>query len=198
MEGVSHSLFLFLFDCLCRVDGGNIHSPDRKTLIRKFEFMQQTLESLMNTMPQIGKVEWIGLRPAKRTPLQSVTKVQINEEEGLVGDHYQGQSGKRHVTLIMAEHLQTVAKILGKDQIDPGLTRRNIVVSGINLLALKDKQFQIGECILEMTGICHPCSRMEENLGPGGYNANRGHSGINARVIKGGQIALGDIIKLKV
>ncbi len=154
------------------------------------------LETLMNTMPQVGQVEWIGLRPAKKEPLQPVNSVELSERKGLIGDHYQGTSGKRQVTLIMAEHLDTIARILGKESIAPELTRRNIVVSGINLLAFKDKKFQIGDCILEMTGICHPCSRMEENLGPGGYNAIRGHSGINAKVIKGGHIKTGDQVSL--
>ena len=81
--------------------------------------------------------------------------------------------------------------------IDPSLTRRNIVVSGINLLALKERQFIIGaDVILETTGLCHPCSRMEENLGAGGYNAMRGHGGITAKVIQGGTIQAGDPIKL--
>lgn len=153
----------------------------------------------MNTMPQLGKIEWIGLRPARREALQSVEGVEITVESGLVGDHYKGSSRKRQVTLIQAEHLQTVASILQKDQIDPALTRRNIVVSGVNLLAFNKQQLQIGdEVILEMTGLCHPCSRMEENLGAGGYNAMRGHGGINTRVIKGGRIQVGDMVKLHV
>ena len=149
------------------------------------------LEELLNCMPQVGKIEWIGLRAVKKAPLVSVEEAILDEKNGLLGDHYQGKSGKRQVTLIMLEHLNAVAQILDHPNIDPSLTRRNIVVSGINLLALKDRQFQIGNCLLQMTGICHPCSRMEENLGPGGYNAIRGHSGINAQILKGGKIELG-------
>ena len=70
------------------------------------------------------------------------------------------------------------------------------MVSGINLLALKDKQFSIGEVVLEFSGLCHPCSRMEEYLGPGGYNAMRGHGGINARIITGGVIHVGDAVEV--
>jgi len=82
-------------------------------------------------------------------------------------------------------------------EVKPGLVRRNIVVSGLNLLALKNRRFKIGEeVVLEMTGLCHPCSRMEENLGSGGYNAMRGHGGITARVIKGGLLRKSDTIQM--
>lgn len=150
------------------------------------------IKELINTLPQVGEVQWIGLRSAKRVALDSTPEVEVSVEGGLAGDHYSGSSRKRQLTLIQAEHLTAVAQLLSKEAIDPSLTRRNIVVAGINLVALQDQQFQIGEVILETTGICYPCSRMEENLGVGGYNAMRGHGGINARVIKGGKIKLGD------
>ena len=95
-----------------------------------------------------------------------------------------------------AVHLQVVAKILGKSEIDPGWTRRNLVVSGINLLSLKHQSFQIGEAVLQTTGICAPCSRMEENLGPGGYNAMRGHGGITAKVLQPGEIQILSLIHI--
>ena len=152
------------------------------------------MKKLLNTLPQVGKVEWIGLRRVKRENLDVVEAVEANTESGLIGDRYSGKDGKRQVTLIQKEHLSAVGSMLKQESIDPNLLRRNIVISGINLLALKNKQFQIGEAILEMTGLCHPCSRMEENLGIGGYNAMRGHGGITARVIKSGTIKLNDSI----
>jgi len=154
------------------------------------------IKELVLSLPQIGKVEWIGLRPASRATLMEVEAVEAQTDNGLTGDRYAGQNGKRQVTLIQAEHLVAAGAILQRGTIDPQLTRRNIVVSGINLLALKDQKFQIGEAILEMTGKCFPCQRMEENLGPGGYNAMRGHGGITARVIQGGSIKLGDEVSL--
>ena len=152
------------------------------------------IKSLTNNFLQGGTVEWIGVRPQRKSAVKSVHEINALEDTGLEGDHYSNRGGTRQVTLIQAEHLKAVASFLNK-RIDPGFIRRNIVVKGINLLSLKDKQFTVGEAILEYTGECHPCSRMEENLGPGGYNAMRGHGGITARILQGGLIKTGDILK---
>lgn len=151
---------------------------------------------LLDSLPQTGRVEWIGLRPALRAPLVAVAQVEVDPERGLIGDHYRGRSAKRQVTLIQQEHLTVVGQLLGRGAIAPAAVRRNIVVSGINLLAFSGRQFRIGEAVLEMTGPCSPCSRMEENLGSGGYNAMRGHGGICTRVIRAGVIRLGDTVTL--
>ncbi len=152
----------------------------------------KTLDTLFKTLPQKGKVTWIGVRPERHAEMLVVDAVEAKTKNGLTGDRYAGRSGNRQVTLIQEEHLPVIASNLGLESVDPEQLRRNICVSGINLLALKDKQFQIGKVILEYTGLCHPCSFMEETFGPGGYNAVRGHGGINARVITSGVILMGD------
>ena len=113
------------------------------------------------------------------------------EEKGLEGDHTTRPSD-RSVTLIQREHFPVIASLCGREKVLPEELRRNLVVSGINLLALKDRQFWIGSVLLEGTGICAPCSRMEEILDRGGYNAMRGHGGITARIVTAGNIAIGD------
>ena len=124
-------------------------------------------------------------------------KAILLENIGIEGDHIaKGSSRKRQVTLIQEEHLPVVSELVNKNTVNPEFLRRNLVVGGINLLALKNEKFSIGECILEGTGLCHPCSRMEEALGTGGYNAMRGHGGITAIVISGGTITLGDSVSL--
>lgn len=158
----------------------------------------ETTKSLFEILPQIGRLEWIGLRPERLGELQSVTEVVAVAERGLQGDHkVTGRAGsKRQVTLIQYEHLLAVAGMLHRDRVAPELTRRNLVISGINLLALKGHQFRIGSVLLEFSGPCEPCSRMEYNLGPGGFNAMRGHGGITARVIEGGTIRTGDEVQM--
>ncbi|MEM7193335.1 MAG: MOSC domain-containing protein [Pseudomonadota bacterium] len=158
--------------------------------------MSVTIEELLNELPQIGKVEWIGVRPARRAPVIAVDSVLAEKGRGLQGDRYSGKSGKRDVTLIQHEHLAAIASCLGCNEIRPESLRRNIAVSGINLLALKSRHFQIGNATLEFTGLCHPCSFMQETFGPGGYNAVRGHGGITARVVDGGSIKVGDSVSV--
>lgn len=150
---------------------------------------------LLNAPMRPGVVRWIGLRPGRRRPLAAVLHADLDPEHGLVGDHYRSRTNKaRQVTLIQSEHLAAIAAYLGVSSIDPDRLRRNIVVSGINLHALKNQHFALGSALLVATGECHPCSRMEEALGPGGYNAVRGHGGITARIVRAGQVHLGDTI----
>jgi len=154
------------------------------------------MKELLQTMPQIGVVQWIGIRPARREPIQILDSIEANDQ-GLAGDRYNGPAdGDRMVTLIQQEHISAVASILSRESVDPALLRRNIVVSGINLQALKKNEIQIGTSILFVTGNCPPCSRMEENLGAGGYNAMRGHGGVTARVVSGGTIEVGSQIRM--
>lgn len=154
------------------------------------------LQPLMGNFRQPGTVVWIGLRPQREAPLQVVEEAEVITGKGLAGDRVtQLQQSKRHVTLIMSEHLAATANILGLDTVDPGLTRRNIVTKGINLMALKNKRFKLGTAVLELTAPCHPCTRMETNLGEGGFNAMRGHGGWCAIVHEGGFVKMGDQIQ---
>lgn len=155
--------------------------------------MQTQLKELFEHFAHPGRIDWIGIRPVRRGAIREMEAIDVTTEKGIIGDHYSGTSGKRHVTLIQAEHLPVIASYVDMEHVTPDLLRRNIMVSGLNLLALKDHKIRIGEeVILQITGACHPCSRMEQNLGPGGYNAVRGHGGLTARVLQSGTIRVGD------
>lgn len=153
------------------------------------------LARLLGQFPRAGRVRWIGLRPARDTAMIAVDEVEAVSAGGLVGDRYAGGSGKRGITLIQAEHLDAIAALSGHDAVEPARLRRNLVVSGIPLVALQDRGFRIGQVLLQGTGPCDPCSRMEDALGPGGYNAMRGHGGICARIVAGGRLRLGDAVE---
>jgi MOSC domain-containing protein YiiM len=111
-----------------------------------------------------GTLEWIGVRTA------------------------------RQVTIISREFIQQITQFTGKEEIQPNLLRRNLVISGINLNALRYQQFTIGNALFEANALCHPCSRMETALGKGGVAAMLGYGGLCARIIRSGEIEIGDTV----
>lgn len=149
----------------------------------------------MNLHFNTGIVDWISFRPKKEGELIISDQIEVDEQEGIIGDYY-SKKGKRQVTLIQKEHLDFVSGLLNR-KVTPVLTRRNIMVSGINLLLLLDKTFRIGdEVILRGMGGCPPCRKMEENIGEGAFAAMNGLGGIITSVEKGGMIRVGDEIRL--
>ena len=150
----------------------------------------------LNDLPA-GKLEWIGLRPARKEAMQVVKSAVAIPGFGLKGDRrcHGSEGSARQVTIISVEYIDTIARLLKKDAIDPALLRRNLLVSGINLTALRHQRFQLGGCILEATALCHPCLRMEAVLGKNGVAAMLGHGGLCAKIITGGCLQIGDDVK---
>ena len=152
-----------------------------------------SVAELTSRFPRRGRIAWIGLRPARRGMVRQVSAADV-AEDGLAGDH--APAGERAVTLIQAEHLPVVAALVGRAAVRPEDLRRNLVVQGVNLAAMRGRQIALGAAVIEITGPCPPCSRMEETLGRGGYNAMRGHGGWYARVIACGRVEIGDPVRL--
>ncbi|MCU0734136.1 MAG: MOSC domain-containing protein [Methylotetracoccus sp.] len=142
-----------------------------------------------------GRVVWIGVRPSRSAPVVARREIRLDPASGISGDHYAGHTQRRRqVTLIQHEHLAVIAALTGRIVI-PDLLRRNMVIAGINLHALKSILFRVGDAILQGTGYCHPCPRMESALGAGGYHAMLGHGGITAEIVRGGMIRVDDEVR---
>ena len=145
-----------------------------------------------------GELTWIGVRPRRREPLQSITSTKAVATFGLEGDHRMGKTpgSGRQVTIISEEFIAQIEHHLNLSDIDPGDLRRNLVVKGLNLNALRRQRFRIGGALFEATQLCHPCARMEENLGKGGVAAMLGYGGLCAKILESGDIAIGDSISV--
>ena len=172
-----------------------------------------SLRQLAQQFARPGRLDAIWLRPARAAPALSAHRVEAVVGQGLLGDRSARArpsvppglaGGKRQVTLLQTEHLAVIAALAGLQagSVGADLLRRNLLVSGLNLLAarslFKDSPLllQLGDdpasaVLLEITGPCEPCSKMAAALGHGGYNAMRGHGGVTARVLRGGWLAVG-------
>jgi len=128
-----------------------------------------------------GRLMWIGVRPERLADVQVLETAQAVVAQGLEGDHFEGLpggAGKRQVTLVREEDLLIAAERLGRDDpLAPTQLRRNLVLSGLPMDSLRACRLRIGDTVvLEVTGGCPPCDRMDETVGPGGpRGARRSH-----------------------
>ena len=145
-----------------------------------------------------GRIEWIGLRRQHRGEIDSIASAQLHAGRGIAGDHGAARAGgKRQVTLIQQEDLPLIARAADVDAPGFETLRRNLVVSGIDLRGLKHRRFRVGgQVVLEGTGDCSPCRRMEQAIGRGGFLAMRERGGITAVVHTGGMIKVGDPVAI--
>ena len=169
------------------------------------------LRHLTRQSHRTGVLQAIYVRPQRGVAAVAVDAVGAVEARGLIGDRTADRShpttggGKRQVTLIQSEHIPLIARWTGRDALDAAILRRNLVIAGINLVAARSPfpdqvlRVRIGDAVvLVVTGECAPCSKMEEALGAGGYNAMRGHGGVTARIVHGGVLRVGDSVHVEV
>lgn len=161
-----------------------------------------SIHDLRRSLPQVGRLEEIWLSPGRKQPLVQASEAAVHVGTGLEGDHHaskpRSRPSRRQVSCIQAEHIGVIAALSGNPAVTAETLRRNLVISGIPLLPLKKARFRVGEVLFEGTGPCDPCSRMERAIGPGGYNAMRGHGGLTLRVLEGGVVRVGDpVVKVE-
>lgn len=145
-----------------------------------------------------GRIRWIGVRPGRRELVVAVDAVQAMAGRGLAGDRMAQRPHRiRQVTIISQEAIDEVARRLGLPAIDPAVLRRNVVVSGIDLESARGQRLRLGDVLLDVTGPCDPCARMEEALGEGGCDAMRNLGGLTAVVLQGGVLRVGDSVSVE-
>jgi len=141
-----------------------------------------------------ASVLWIHTAAGRRLPTRSVPTVVAEAGVGLVGDRYHG-SRHRHVTIQAIEALEAAADELGRP-IDPGLTRRNITVSGGWVPTRPGTRVTIGDVELEVVRIAAPCRLLDDTLGPGAARALHDRGGAVLRLLGSGTISVLDAVTL--
>jgi len=128
------------------------------------------------------------LKPAEGAPMKPVPSVTAITGYGLKEDANAGRS-KRQVLIIERE-------LLDEFQLPIGDVRENITVQGIQLAGIAaGTRVRAGNALLEATLDCAPCQFIEDKR-PGLRSAMEGKRGTLFKVIEGGEIKVGDIIKI--
>lgn len=156
-----------------------------------------------------GKILAIFVAADKGLPMQYTQQVEAVRGVGLLGDRYATGKGAwsgvrvgeaiRHVSFIENEAVATIVN--NGLALTPKLTRRNILTEGVQLNELVGKIFRIGSDgpIFRGAELCTPCGRPGKLSGVPDLkkqleNALEGRGGLRAEIIKGGMIAVGDVI----
>lgn len=139
---------------------------------------------------------------AKGAPV-AVDEVKAVAGLGLEGDRYykgigswsEKPGGGRHVTLIEEEAIDALRRDYAIDM-PPGASRRNIMVRGVALNHLVDREFTVGDATLRGIRLCEPCEHMETLSKPGARKALLHRGGLRCEVLEGGTIRVGDPITI--
>ena len=135
-------------------------------------------------------VEAIHLGAARARELWPVEEVTAVAGKGLEGDrhfHEDGASPGQALTLVEAE-------VVGDVGLAPGETRRQLTVRGVSLNELVGMRFRVGEVECYGVELCEPCSHLESMTRPGIIKELVHRAGINADIVSGGTIRVGDTV----
>lgn len=151
-------------------------------------------------MPESPRVLSIFVGAGAGAPMAEVREVRAEPGKGLDGDRYFDKSGTysktpgsgREVTLIEAEALEAAARD-EKVEMAAALTRRNLLVRGVYLNHLVDREFTVGGARLRGTRLCEPCDYLEKLTGVAGVKKALHHrGGLRCEIVEGGLIKTGD------
>jgi MOSC domain-containing protein YiiM len=151
-----------------------------------------------------GVIRHLHITPRAFLPMRSLPELNLVAGKGIEGDRYMiGReegfySGKpeegRQITLFEIETLFALKRDASID-LAPEEHRRNVTTEGVPLTHLVGKQFWLGEVLLEATRLSIPCRHIEEVTGKSIFDPLINRSGLNCKILKGGTIRVGDMVR---
>jgi MOSC domain-containing protein YiiM len=134
-----------------------------------------------------GVVEGIFFGAVDEGPLEPADEVQVKTGAGIEGDRY----GHKDITLFEAEAIEGLKADTGID-LQPREIRRNVMTRGIPLNDLLGHRIRVGQVEAIVTELCHPCKHLQSLTYPGVLRGLVTRGGLNADVVAGGAIRVGD------
>jgi MOSC domain-containing protein YiiM len=141
----------------------------------------------------MGEVVSIHIVHQRNGVAEAVERATAQTNYGLEGDWRSRRNRAGQLTLIEAEVLEEVGRLLGAC-VASGASRRQVVVRGVRLNDLLGQRIRIGGVRLFVETPCDPCTRMEETISAGAREALEGRGGVRCFVLAGGELCVGDSI----
>jgi MOSC domain-containing protein YiiM len=129
-------------------------------------------------------------------PVHAVERAEAVAGAGLRGDRYfePGAEPARQLTLVESEELERLASEDGI-ALAPGESRRQLTTRGVRLNPLVGRRFKVGEVECRGIELCEPCNDLQKMVGNLGLMRAFAHrAGLNAEILTGGEISVGDAI----
>lgn len=155
----------------------------------------QVVSLLASPLHRYGGRPADGPRDAVGRELQD--SIEFRAGLGIVGDRYFGARAhvSASVTIMAIETLEKVASELGSGPLAPADTRRNIIVRGLDIDAMRGAVLSIdtgsGPVLLRVNRPANPCAWMDVALAPGAFAALRKRGGMRCEPLTNGAISLG-------
>ena len=135
-------------------------------------------------------MEGIFVGTTSEIPHERVDEVDVKSAGGIIGDKYQ----QRDITLFEAEAIEGLKADTGIE-LAPNEIRRNVMTRGVALNDLLGRRIRVGEVEAVVTELCHPCSHLQALTQSGVLRGLVNRGGLNADVVRGGSIRVGDPIE---
>ena len=133
-------------------------------------------------------------RPPGTSPLIEKERIECVAGKGLLGDRYfnHAEDYKGQITFFSAEVFERLCAHFGIREKPAGVVRRNVIVSGIDLLSLIGCEFEMQRVKFRGTQHCAPCEWMEVAFAPGAKEFLQENAGLRAKILSDGELHLGD------
>lgn len=155
------------------------------------------------TATWLGEVTGLHKTPRSFLPMKDFESLSLLAGIGIEGDrHATGEAFHsdrpeegRQITLFEEETIEALLRD-HNIRLSPSDHRRNVTTRNVPLNHLVGKKFMVGNTILEGTRLSTPCRHIEQITGLELFNQLLNRSGLNAKIVVGGNIFIDDIIKL--
>jgi MOSC domain-containing protein YiiM len=135
----------------------------------------------------VAEIIGIWRSPKRREPMETLERARVFENEGVEGCAHR-RGGKRNVLFVAIEDLESL-------DVPAGAVKENFTVRGADVMKWPiGQRLEIGAAEFEISMVCDPCENMEK-IRPGLQEELEGKRGMLARVIRTGDVAVGDEIR---